>query len=417
MKKIKVLMLCLLVLIVYGCARAPLKDRNDAMRKTKSIPELADDLDFESLKAGLQKNIDFIKTSNRINSEIVFGPTRIKKDKYISAIQYLLDQSKDQQTFNRLVKEKFDFYEVYGSEEWGQIKATSYYSPLIKGNIKKSKKYSQPLYSTPQDMVLLDVDAYVADFPKWKIFKEQVLEQRNSKSVVRGRLITEKDSLARMVPYYKREDIDEKNVIKDKDSVIVWVDPIDSFFLQIQGSGVIELPDGHRFTVGYENQNGHSYVAIGSYLLDKIPREKMSMQAIEEHLRSLSKKEAQKIMNLNPSYVFFQKIDSLPLTFLGAEVVDGRTVATDSSLFPKGTLAFLQFEKPVFENSNSVEPKVWVPASRFVIDQDTGGAIRGPARLDLYAGSGEHAAQFAGVMKNPARLYYLVPKDEFLKSL
>ena len=102
---------------------------------------------------------------------------------------------------------------------------------------------------------------------------------------------------------------------------------------------------------------------------------------------------------------------------MGTEVVDGRTVATDNGLFPKGSLAFLEFEKPIFENSKSTEPIEWKKSARFVLDQDTGGAIRGPGRLDLYAGGGSEAAQFAGVMKNPARLFYLVPKPDFLKKL
>jgi membrane-bound lytic murein transglycosylase A len=405
------------LIILAGCARAPVKDRFGAMRKAEKLPEVSDDLDFESLKKGILDNANFIKGSSRVGAEIVFGPTKVDKKKYILALEDLANKSTDFESFNQQVKTNFDFYEVYGNEDWAQIKATSYFAPLLKGSLKKTKEFSQALYMTPDDMINIDVDAFAEDFPKWKVFKEQVLEQKSSKALIRARLISEKNAVSKVVPYYKREDIDEKNVIKNKDLVIVYVDPIDSFFLQIQGSGVIELKSGTRFTVGYANQNGHPYVAIGSHLLKVIPREKMSMQTIEAHLRSLSKKEAQKIMNLNPSYVFFQKIDSLPIAYLGTEVVDGRTVATDNGLFPKGTLAFLQYEKPIFENEKSTEPKEWKPSARYILDQDTGGAIRGPGRLDIYAGSGAAAAQFAGVMKNPAKLYYLVPKPEYLKTL
>lgn len=405
------------LLVLAGCARAPVKDRFGAMRKAEKLPEISDDLEFSSLKKGILENVNFIKKSSRVSNEIVFGPTKVDKKKYILALEQLANNSEDFEGFNQQVKANFDFYEVYGNEDWAQIKATSYFAPLLKGSLKKTKEYSQALYMTPEDMINIDVDAFAEDFPKWKTFKEQVLEQKSSKALIRARLISEKNATARIVPYYKREEIDEKNVIKNKDLVIVYVDPIDSFFLQIQGSGVVELKDGTRFTVGYANQNGHPYVAIGSHLLKVIPREKMSMQTIEAHLRSLSKKEAQKVMNLNPSYVFFQKINSLPIAYLGTEVVDGRTVATDNGLFPKGTLAFLQYEKPIFENEKSTEPKEWKPSARYILDQDTGGAIRGAGRLDIYAGSGHEAAQFAGVMKNPAKLYYLVPKAEYLKTL
>ncbi len=391
------------------------------MRKSSKTLQLSDDLSFESLKLGIEGNIEFIQSNSRVGNELIFGKTKILKKNYIAALKNLLDNSTDMPSFQNYISQKFDFYEVYGNEDWSRIKATSYYTPLLKGSIKKTKTYSQALYLTPEDMVFIDVDSYVEAFPRWKIFKEQVLEQKSSNALVRGRLLTDKNNKSRtvpkIVPYYKREDIDSEKPVFNQELVIVYVDPIESFFLQIQGSGIIELSDGTQFTVGYANQNGHPYVAIGSLLLDKIPKEKMSMQSLVNYLRSLPKKDAQKIMNQNPSYVFFQKTESRPLSFLGTEVVDGRTVATDAGLFPKGTLAYLEFEKPVFETTKSEEPIGWAKSARFVLDQDTGGAIRGPGRLDLYAGKGIEAEQFAGVMKNPAKLFYLVPKPEFLNSL
>jgi len=404
------------LLFIWGCARAPVKDRSEAMRKAATPPVVSDDLQFDSLISGINANADFLEKSSR--GDLIFGQQRIDKKKYISALRYLTKNSEDKESFYKIVNQNFDFYEVYGNENWSEIKATSYYSPVLKGSKKKTKKLWQPLYSTPKDILVIDVDEFVESFPKWKVFKEQILEQRSSRSLIKARLVEEKNGPSRIVPYYKREDIDEKEVYKkEKDLVIAYVDPIDSFFLQIQGSGIIEMDDGSRFTVGYANQNGHPYVAIGSLLLDKIPKEKMSMQALQTYLRSLSKKEMQKILNKNPSYVFFQKIDSKPIAFLGTEVVDGRTVATDNGLFPKGALAFLEFEKPIFESLQANEPIEWKKSARFVLDQDTGGAIRGPGRLDLYAGGGPEAEQFAGVMKNPARLFYLVPKQELLKKI
>ena len=405
-----------LFILIWGCARAPVKDRSEAMRKAKNPPAVADDLDFDSLVNGIKADADYLEKSNR--GDLTFGEVKIEKKKYVSALRFLCEKAKSKESFYGAVNENFDFYEVYGNEDWSQIKATSYYSPVLKGSKKKTKKYSQPLYTTPKDMLAIDVDAFVEAFPKWKTFKDQILEQRSSRSLIKARLVEQKNSLSTIVPYYTREEIDDKEVLKkEKDLVLAYVDPIESFFLQIQGSGIIEMTDGSRFTVGYSNQNGHPYVAIGSTLLDKIPKEKMSMQTLTAYLKSLPKKETQKILNRNPSYVFFQKIEGKPVAYLGTEVVDGRTVATDNGLFPKGSLAFLEYEKPIFENINATEPVEWKKSARFVLDQDTGGAIRGPGRLDLYAGGGPAAEQFAGVMKNPARLYYLVPKPEFLKRL
>lgn len=407
----------LALLILAGCARMPVTERTQAMRKAEQTPELFDDLKFESLVAGLQANIDFVKNSSRMGSEVTFGPTKINKKVYLASLQELVRNAKDIEEFKSLVVKNFDFYEVYGNEDWSKIKTTAYYSPLLKASKTKTKKLSQPLYTTPNDMISIDIDAYAEDFPKWKTFKESVLEQRSSKALARGRLVTDKNGSMRVVPYYKRADIDEKNVIDPKKYALAYVDPVKAFFLQIQGSGILQFDDGKQVTVGYASQNGHPYVAIGSKLLDRIPKEKMSMQNIEAYLSTLSKKDMQNILNQNPSYVFFQEMKNRPQSYLGTDVVDGRTVATDQSLFPKGTLAFLKFEKPVFESGTNHDPIGWQPTSRFVLDQDTGGAIRGPGRLDLYAGSGDEAEQFAGVLKNPAQLYYLVPKSEYIKTL
>lgn len=409
--------LALIILLFAGCARMPVTERSQAMRKAEQPPEIYDDLKFDSLINGLQANIDFVKKSTRMGTEVTFGPTKVNKKIYLSSLQELATNAKNIEEFKVLVAKNFDFYEVYGNEDWSKIKTTSYYSPLLKASKTKTKKLYQPLYKTPAEMISIDIDAYAEDFPKWKTFKENVLEQRSSKTLARGRIVTDQNGSVRIVPYYKRADIDEKNVIDSKKYALAYVDPVKAFFLQIQGSGILEFEDGKQMTVGYASQNGHPYVAIGSKLLDRIPKEKMSMQNIEAYLYTLNKKDMQNILNLNPSYVFFQEMKSRPQSYLGTDVVDGRTVATDQSLFPKGTLAFLKFEKPVFENLNNHEPIGWQPSARFVFDQDTGGAIRGPGRLDLYAGSGDEAEQFAGVLKNPAQLYYLVPKAEYIKAL
>jgi membrane-bound lytic murein transglycosylase A len=409
--------LIIFIFLFVGCARMPVTERTQAMRKADKLPEIYDDLKFDSLISGLQANIDFVKKSTRMGAEVTFGPTKVNKKVYLASLQELANNAKNIDEFKALVAKNFDFYEVYGNEDWSKIKTTSYYSPLLKASKTKTKSLYQPLYTTPDDMISIDIDAYAEDFPKWKTFKEKVLEQRSSKALARGRIVTDKNGSIRIVPYFKRADIDEKDVINSKKHALAYVDPVKAFFLQIQGSGVLEFEDGKQITVGYASQNGHPYVAIGSKLLDRIPKEKMSMQNIEAYLYSLNQKDMQSILNLNPSYVFFQEMKSRPQSYLGTEVVDGRTVATDQSLFPKGTLAFLKFEKPVFESLKNHEPIAWQPSSRFVFDQDTGGAIRGPGRLDLYAGSGEEAEQFAGVMKNPAQLYYLVPKSDYIKIL
>jgi membrane-bound lytic murein transglycosylase A len=219
------------------------------------------------------------------------------------------------------------------------------------------------------------------------------------------------------LPYYTREEIESKQVLEGQNLEFAWVDPVDAFFVQIQGSGTVRFEDGEELRLGYAAKNGHPFIGISKYLSDVIPVERMSMQAVDGYLRQLPEDEMKRILNKNPSYVFFRILEGKPVTSLGAEVVDGRTIATDPSFFPKGALAYMEFPKPVFKDEASIEPIGWEPTSRLVLDQDTGGAIRGPYRVDLYWGSGKEAGRHAGVMKERGRLYYLVPKDGFLEEL
>lgn len=138
----------------------------------------------------------------------------------------------------------------------------------------------------------------------------------------------------------------------------------------------------------------------------------MSMQSIRAYLQNLDQVAQQEVLDINPSYVFFKELSTLPVTYAGMEVSDGRTIATDKDLMPKGALAFLEIEEPVFETSSSIKPIAWLSRPRLVFDQDTGGAIKGPARVDLYFGRGEEAAQKAGVMRRMGKLFYLVPKGK-----
>jgi membrane-bound lytic murein transglycosylase A len=185
---------------------------------------------------------------------------------------------------------------------------------------------------------------------------------------------------------------------------------VDAFFIQIQGTGVVEFENGEKTRFGYASQNGFPYIAIGKHLTEHIPMEEMSMQRIKLHLQTLPKEAQQEILNINPSYVFFKKLDGDAVTYAGMEVSDGRTIATDLQLFPKGAMAFLDIDEPVFNTATDIHPASWAKKPRIVFDEDTGGAIRGGGRVDLYFGQGDLAAQKAGVMKQKGRLYYLVPK-------
>ena len=355
---------------------------------------ISDSLSKQSFYDALKAHIDVFKKTTLVKDPLQFGKRTIPKNEYLLALEELLNnETEGKENLENLVLKKFDFYEVYGQDQFSEVMVTGYYEPIVKGSTRETSLYSQALFATPEDLVTIDLKKFSLKFENQKL--PQLVGQLTDKSIK---------------PYITRKEIDSDKKLAGKKLELFWVTPIDAFFIQIQGSGVIELEDGKRVRVGYDAQNGHPYQAIGKFLTHVIPMNEMSMQKIRQYLELLSKEEQQKIFNYNPSYVFFKKLDSLALTYAGMEVSPGRTIATDKEFFPKGALAFLDVEEPIFEGPNSIEPKDWIPKPRLVFDQDTGGAIKGGGRVDLYIGSGEEAHQIAGVMRHPGKLYYLVPK-------
>ncbi len=403
-----ILSFVLIVTIFTGCARAPLKEPSEAFRLTDSF-ETKDSLSKESLILALKQNIKQLEAQGREIYQM--GPYQVPKTKLLESQSELLKviESQGPEAAASYIQNNFDFLEVYGQDHWSEVFVTSYFDPLIKGSLKATKTLSQPLYRLPPDLVTIQMDQFLERFPNLKVQARE--EQKGSGASLRGRLIASSKTgeVPSIVPYYNRSEIDQSFLLKGKKLEIVWVDPIDSFFLQIQGSGRVLLSTGKEIRVGYAGQNGYKYEPIGKFLKDKIPLEEITMHTIEDYLRTLTPEEIQNILNQNPSYVFFRELDTKSITYFGSEVVAGRTIATDHKFFPKGTLAFLQVDTPVFEGSSN-KPVRFEPKPRLVIDQDTGGAIRGGGRVDLYWGEGDEAKRNAGVMKQNGKLHYLIPK-------
>jgi membrane-bound lytic murein transglycosylase A len=403
--------------LFVGCARAPIKDPVQALRLSSAPEILGDDAGFSNLYSALKSDIEKLKTLNG-SGVLVFGPESISRADYVAGLEELsstLEKDPGGELFLKTVKENFHFYEVYGNDKgWGDVFVTSYYEPVIQGRLKPEGTYTQPLYETPKDLLTINTSEFARIFPALKPYQE-IIQEKSRDGVLRGRL--DKQSV---VPYYSRKEIDEEGQIKKNANVICYVDPVDAFFLQIQGSGEVILPKGEIVHVGYSEQNGHPYSAIGKLLFDKIPKEKMTAQKIVQYLHSLSKVESQKILSTNASFVFFKNTGSEPLTSFGAVAEPGRTIATDPKYFPKGTLAFLEYERPKFKDgaadSASTDDDVleFTKTARFVLDQDVGGAIRGPGRVDLFWGRGDEAQRVSGVMRNPGRLYYILPNKRAL---
>ena len=414
-----IFLILLTACFMISCERSTIKTPQEAMRLVQNPPVLSDDLPLSDLAAAIQQKIDRLKEIE-VN-QIIFGPKAIDKNDFILSLKFLevkIRSGISKEQFNNLVRNNFDFYEVYGKKNWGEVLITSYYEPVLDGSSIKSANFSQPLYSVPGDLVTIHLNKFVDTFERLSPIKDQVLDNHINIKILRGRASPPyvEGSSSNVVPYYTRKEIDIDKKLQGRGLELAWVDPIGAFFLHIQGSGSVLFEDGSRLRLGYASQNGYPFFAIGRHLLDTIPKEKMSMQSIEQYLRSLPEDEMRDILNLNQRYIFFRKLDSKPITSFGTEVVEGRTIATDRRFFPKGTLAFLEFKKPVFESPDSLHPSSWQDTSRFVLDHDTGGAIKGPHRVDLFWGTGKQAGQSAGVMKQWGKLYYLVPKESLLQK-
>ncbi|MEW6057605.1 MAG: MltA domain-containing protein [Bdellovibrionota bacterium] len=386
--------LVLLALWMGSCARAPLKGPENSLLRADA-PELSDDLPLEQLFSAITEQVQFLEKSPR-DSNFVFGEETFTKQEYLAGLRRFLELGKKHsgEEFFDQVRDEFDFYEVYGDPSPGDVFITSYFEPVIPGALKKTDQFSQPLYGAPNDILRLDLER----------FDEKFADERKRRARVVGNDV---------YPYYSREEIDSGGALSGKKLELCWVDPIDAFFLQVQGSGTVELSGGKSLRLIYAEKNGHQYHSIGKFLKEKIPADQLTLHSIERYLRGLPVAEMRKILYQNPSYVFFHLLEGDAkgaLTYLGVPATAGRTIATDPKYFPKGALAFLVSTKPKFDSIESTTPSSWEPLARFVLDQDIGGAIVGGGRVDLFWGRGAEAKQYAGVMKQSGKLYYLAPK-------
>jgi membrane-bound lytic murein transglycosylase A len=387
---------CIIVISLFACARppAPVTKPEDALAPVSwwKASALSDDMALKDLAAAARQSLEYYK---KLPQETLFsfGLDKVTAlDMTVTLQNFLLIIENDSLAFDRKIdelKKGFMLYRAVGSDRAGKMLFTGYYEPMISCRLAASEAFPYPLYRKPDDIIEVDLSLFGNGFPKNKLL---------------GRLDNK-----RLVPYYSREEIDRAQLLAGKNLEILWCsDKVDIYVLQVQGSGKVDLGDGNILSVLYDGQNGRPYKSLGKYLIDSgaLPRENMSMQAIREYLRAHPDKLVE-TLNQNPSYVFF-RLDTGPSRGnIGVPLTPGRSLATDSTLFPKGALGFMVSQKPVIENGTI---KAWAPFSRFVMNQDTGGAIRGPGRADLFWGQGPEAELSAGNMQQEGELYFLLRK-------
>jgi membrane-bound lytic murein transglycosylase A len=388
------MVLLLLLFLFTGCA---------LFVKPRAIPPLErlskrqinlynweDDLNYEGLQQAVERSITYYKRLPQTHvfhyNEIVYSPGEM-----IASLNLFLDIMKSFKGEERLkqLREKFLFFESKNSA--GEAFFTGYYEPLLEGSPVPIEGFTEPVYETPDDLIEVDLGQFSE-----KCEKEKIVGRLEGK---------------RLVPYDSREEIVYNNSLKDRAKPIAYVNEIELFFLQIQGSGVIKFPDGTLKRVNYAQKNGHPYRSIGEILKDKIPPEEMSMQAIKSYLYN-HPDEVREILSYNQSYVFFREVTEGPLGDIEVPLTPGRSVAMDKRVIPRGGLAFIETKIPVFKNGRISSLK---PIKRFVLVQDTGGVIRGHGRVDIFLGNGEEAGMIAGHLQQTGRVFLIVARKEYLQ--
>ena len=260
---------------------------------------------------------------------------------------------------------------------------TGYYVPDLRGSRYASSEYPYPLYRRPDDLLTIDLSDVYPDLGDYRL---------------RGRLDGH-----RVIPYWDRGDIDSFDRPLAGQELFWVADPVELFFLHIQGSGRILLDNGNSVMVNYADQNGHPYRSIGKYMLDRglMERHEMSMQYIREWARN-NPQEVDDLLRQNPSYIFFRELESgveSPPGSLGVPLTPGRSLAVDRRYIPLGAPVFVETSWP---NSDQ-------PLRRLMMAQDTGGAIKGRIRGDFFWGMGDAAGAKAGRMKQSAKFWVLLP--------
>ncbi len=268
---------------------------------------------------------------------------------------------------------------------------TGYYEPLLRGSWAPNTQFRYPLYTLPKELISANLGRFDK---KWS-----------------GKQITGRIAGGQLVPYYSRREI-EGGALRGRRLELVWVDSaIDAFFLHIQGSGKVILPDGSHVRIGYAGSNGRRYTSIGREL---VAQGQMRLDAVTmPSIRAWMEEQpvaANSLMHKNKSYIFFRVLDGNgPVGAQGVVLTPGRSLAVDRKFWPLGVPVWMETTEP------GVKPKRAL--RRLVVAQDTGSAIKGAVRADYFWGHGQKAGDKAGIMKQKGQLYMLLPRTAAVENI
>lgn len=381
----------LAILMISGCAETDHSDPQNRLEPEISRPVLRavtyadlpgwEQDDLSDAQQAFRRSCEKIM---RVPAERPFKPVGTYGDWHHMCAAYIAMDNPDNATFKFFIEHWLTPYEVTDPKDGSEGLFTGYYEPLLHGSHTKSETYATPIYARPDNMFIADLGLWHEDLAGKKITG-----------------LIEGNELSR-VP--ERAKIEEFGM--EKADVLVWVDdPVQAFFLHIQGSGLVQMDDGSQLRVGYAAQNGHPYFAVGRALIERgaLTKENVSLQTIRAWMQE-NPQGAQALMNLNPSYIFFRILESEgPEGAQGVPLTAERSLAVDKNLYSYGMPVWLDAQWPVSpENSANFQ--------KLLIAQDTGGAIRGVVRGDVFWGHGERAEYYAGHMKSKGSFWMFLPK-------
>ena len=375
MKRSVVVGLCLGMLVLPGSWIIPGSGAADSTPTLRplaegELPALLDNGDSASLREAIIQSLVWL-TRQPPRRAFAVGARTITAGEQARALERVLEFLADDpapDVLEAFLLEEFDVMRSIGSGD-GTMLVTGYHEVTIDAALERSAEYHVPILAPP----------------------------------------------APLTSYPTRAEI-EAGRLAGRAGPLAWArNPVDVFFMEIEGSGTLRLADGRELSVGYAGTNGRPYRSIARLLIDEghIDREAMSMRALREWLMA-NPDQLARVLHHNPSYVFFGRRAGPPVGSLGVPLTPGRSIATDPRIFPPGSLAFLLTERPRRTGGGDVD---WSPVSRFVLSQDVGGVIRGPGRVDVFWGRGPDADLAASEMKQPGELYVLVPKRQGVRPL
>ncbi|MBC8287512.1 MAG: MltA domain-containing protein [Nitrospinae bacterium] len=358
----------------------------------------ADDLSRASLEKAITNQLQAM-FEQELSTPVRLGSFTLTCGRLVETLEAFLEILKQDlpfEEFNKKISEEFALHQV-GKGKNKKVLFTGYYRPIIQASPVQTDLYRYPIYQMPEQGL------------------QQVKYKKGIQLVGTNtgiKKIRESYTENKVWRRFTREEIDHKGALKGQGLEVAWLkDDLERFFLHIQGSGMLEFPDGSQQGVGYQGSNQHSYTGIGKLMIrdGAINTSQGSMQGIKKYFID-HPQDVAKYLYQNKRYIFFSlNNDEGPRGSGGGELVGGRSIATDKSIYPAGGLAFIKVRQPVLDENNKIIR--WQPISRFVVDQDTGSAIRGPGRGDLFFGTGQKAGAKAGHYHERGEVYYLIKRS------